>query len=83
MKGYTPGSGFDQLRVSKQAVLDGTLDLDTASTYTTGLATKLKVLTMTNRVGKFNQLKDTRLANGREWFAGYNASGVTLGVRKV
>jgi fibronectin-binding autotransporter adhesin len=82
LKGSTPGSGFDQLRVTQQAVLDGKLDLDRASTYEPGLITKLKVLTTASRVGKFNQLQDTAIPNGREWYAVYGSHDVTLGVVK-
>jgi hypothetical protein len=83
LKGSTPGSGFDQLRVTRQSVLDGTLDLDTASGHAPGTSTKLKVLTMTNRLGAFKQLKDPGLPNGREWYADYNAGDVTLRVRQA
>jgi len=83
LKGSTPGSGFDQLRVTKQAVLAGTLDLDRATTYAPGLTTKLKVLTMASRLGKFERLQDTTLPNGREWYAVYGSRDVTLGVIKA
>lgn len=83
LKGSRPGTEFDQLRVAQQAVLDGTLDLDTASGYTPTTSTKLKVLTMTSRLGEFRQLKDTRLPNARAWYADYNAGDVTLRVRRV
>jgi hypothetical protein len=83
LKGSRPGSGFDQLRVTGQTVLDGTLDLDTASTYAPGNTTKLKVLTMASRLGKFDQLKDTVLSGGREWYAIYSLRDVTLGVVRV
>jgi fibronectin-binding autotransporter adhesin len=82
LKGSTPGSGFDQLRVTEQAVLDGTLDLDRATSYTPGLTTKLKVLTMASRLGRFDRLQDTTLPNGREWYAVYGSHDVTLGVIK-
>ena len=80
LKGSTPGSGFDQLRVTRQAVLDGTLDLDRAPTYIPGLTTKLKLMTMASRLGKFDRLQDTTLPNGREWYAAYGPRDVTLGV---
>jgi hypothetical protein len=82
LKGSTPGSGFDQLRVTKQAVLAGTLDLDRATTCAPGLTTKLKVLTMASRLGKFDRLPDTTLPNAREWYAVYGTRDVTLGVIK-
>jgi fibronectin-binding autotransporter adhesin len=82
LKGSTPGSGFDQLRVTRQAVLGGTLDLDRATTYTPGLTTKLKVMTMASRLGKFDRLQDTTLPNGREWYAAYGPRDVTLGVAR-
>jgi hypothetical protein len=78
-----PGSGFDQLRVAGQAVLDGTLDLDTASSYAPGSATNPKVVAMTSRLGEFSQSKDTGLPGGREWYATYNAGDVTLRVRRA
>ena len=82
LKGSTPGSGFDQLRVTKQAELAGTLDLDRATTYSPGLTTKLKVLTMASRLGKFDRLQDTTLPNSREWYAAYGSRDVTLGVAR-
>jgi hypothetical protein len=83
LKGSTPGRGFDQLQVTRQAVLDGTLDLDRASTYTPGLTTRLKVLTAGQRLGKFGGLKDPQLPSGRQWYAIYRALDVTLGVRRA
>jgi hypothetical protein len=83
LKDSTPGSGFDQLRVTKQSVLDGTLDLDTASGYAPGLTARLKVLTMVRRLGTFDQVKDTVLPGGREWYATYRSRDVTLGVLKA
>jgi hypothetical protein len=83
LKGSRPGSEFDQLRVSMQAVLDGTLDLDTASGYAPTTSTNLKVLTMASRLGEFSQLKDTRLPNARAWYAAYNTGDVTLRVRRA
>lgn len=84
LKGSTAGRGFDQLRVTKQAALDGILDLDTASTYTPGLTTRLKVLMAGQRLGTFDRgLKDPQLPNGREWFAIYRPLDVTLGARRA
>jgi hypothetical protein len=83
LKGSRPGSEFDQLRVSMQAVLDGMLDLDTASGYAPTTSTNLKVLTMASRLGEFSQLKDTRLPNARAWYAAYNTGDVTLRVRRA
>ena len=80
LKGSTPGSGFDQLRVSRQAILDGTMDLDRATTYTPELTTKLAVMTMASRLGRFDRLQDTTLPNGREWYAAYSPRTVSLGV---
>jgi fibronectin-binding autotransporter adhesin len=83
LKGSTPGNGFDQLRVTKQVALAGILDLDRATTYAPGLTTKLKVLTMASRLGKFDRFQDTTLPNGREWYAVYGSRDVTLGVIKA
>ncbi len=83
LKGTTPGSGFDQLQVTGQALIErGTLDLLTASGFAPGTSTKLKILTAGQRSGGgFTRLQNLQLPNGREWFAIYNPRDVTLGVR--
>jgi len=84
LKGTTPGGQFDQLQVTGQALLDwGTLDLDTASGFTPGNTTKLKVMTAGQRTGAFDSLKDPQLPNERKWYAIYNTGDVTLGVRRA
>jgi fibronectin-binding autotransporter adhesin len=85
LKGTTPGSGFDQLQVTGQALVDwGTLDLDTATGFAPGTSTKLKVLKAGQLSGDgFTRLQDRQLPSGREWFAIYNPGDVTLGVRRV
>jgi hypothetical protein len=84
LKGNTPGTGFDQLQVTSTASLNGgTLDLDTASGYSPGSTTRLKVLAAGTRSGSFATLKDPLLPNGRKWYAVYNPKDVTLGVRRA
>ena len=85
LKGATPGRQFDQLQVTGQAFVDwGTLDLDTARGFTPGKTAKLKVLAAGQRSGSgFTRLKDPGLPNSRQWYAIYNPSDVTLGVRRV
>lgn len=85
LKGTTPGRQFDQLQVTGQAFVDwGTLDLDTARGFTPGKTAKLKVLAAGQRSGSgFTRLKDPGLPNSRQWYAIYNPSDVTLGVRRV
>jgi hypothetical protein len=58
------------------------MDLDRATTYSPGPTTKLKVLTMASRLGKFDRLQDTTLPNSREWYAIYGSHDVALGVAK-
>jgi hypothetical protein len=83
LKGATPGTGFDQLQVTGEALVNwGVLDIDTG--FAPGTTTKLKVLTAGKRSGSgFTRLKDPGLPNDREWYAIYNPLNVTLGVRRV
>jgi hypothetical protein len=83
LKGATAGSSFDQLRVSGQAALDGTLDLNTARGYAPSTSTKLKVLPSGSRVGVFKRIDDALLPNSRKWYAIYGPTGVTLGVKRA
>lgn len=81
IKGATPGSGFDQLRVTDTTLLNGgTLDLDTARGYVPGTRTELKILTAGVRSGTFGLIKDGELPNGRQRRPLYNARDVTLWV---
>jgi fibronectin-binding autotransporter adhesin len=83
LKGATPGTGFDQLQVTGEALVNwGVLDIDTG--FAPGTTTKLKVLTAGKRLGSgFTRLKDPGLPNDREWYAIYNPLNVTLGVRRA
>jgi hypothetical protein len=83
LKGTTPGTKFDQLQVTKEALVNwGVLDIDTG--FAPGSTTKLKVLTAGKRSGSgFTQLKDRALPNGREWYAIYNPLDITLGTRRA
>ncbi len=85
LKGTTPGSGFDQLQVTGQALVEwGVLDLDTAEGFSPGTSTKLKVLRAGQVLGDgFTRLEDGQLPSGREWYAIYNPGDVTLGVRRA
>jgi hypothetical protein len=83
LKGTTPGTTFDRLQVTGEAVVSGgVLDIDTG--FAPGSTTKLKVLTAGKRSGAgFTQLKDPALPNGREWYAIYNPLDITLGTRRA
>lgn len=83
LKGTTPGTRFDQLQVTGEALVNwGALDLDTATGFAPGTSTRLKVLTAGQHTGGgFTRLTDTQLPSGREWYAIYQPTSVTLGVR--
>jgi hypothetical protein len=83
LKGATPGTRFDQLQVTGEALVSwGVLDLDTGFAPTS--TTKLKMLTAGKRAGGgFTRLKDSGLPNAREWYATYNPLYITLGTRKA
>jgi hypothetical protein len=85
LKGTTPGTKFDQLQVTGEALVTwGALDLDTASGFAPSTSTRLKVLIAGLRSGSgFTRLQDSALPNGREWYAVYNPTGATLRVRNV
>jgi hypothetical protein len=85
LKGTTPGTKFDQLQVTGEALVDsGVLDLDTATGFAPTTTTKLKVLRAGKRSGGgFTGLKDPGLPNSREWYAIYNPLDVTLGTRRA
>jgi hypothetical protein len=83
LKGTPPGTGFDQLQATGEALADWSmLDFGTAAGFVPDTSTKPKVLTAGQRSGGgFTRLWGLQLLNGRGWFAIYNPRGITLGVR--
>jgi hypothetical protein len=71
---------FDQLFVSDQATLDGTLDVTLGSSYTPAVGDSFEILTYGSLSGNFADSNLPPLASGEQWSESYGSNGLTLSV---
>ena len=80
LAGTTAGTGFDQLNFDYQASLNGTLVVRIAPGYQPAVGDSFRILTASQRTGKFATVTTTGLAAGLKLVDSYDATGVTLTV---
>lgn len=66
LAGNVPGSGYDQLEISGQATLNGTLDLNLLNGFTPSAGESFDLFNGST-VGSFNQVNLPTLGNGLSW----------------
>jgi hypothetical protein len=77
--GHDPGTGYDQLIIGGNAVLGGTLELDSISSFVPQAGDQFEVLTAASQTGHFLQVIGP-LASGTVWVPHYNGSNVVVAV---
>jgi len=78
--GTIPGSDYDQLSVSGQASLSGTLQIALANGYAPPLGHEFTILTAETVGGTFTELRGAALPGGKRFEPVYEASRVKLRV---
>ena len=76
--GLVPGAGFDQLKVTGNADLDGTLKVSLVPGFIPVSGDAFRVLTFGSGVGQFAAFNDADPADGVSFEAIFDASGLTL-----
>ena len=78
--GLTPGSQFDQLKVSGQAILSGTLNLCLANGFVPAVGDRFEILTFGSRAGDFAVINGLEIGNSKRFEATYSSDRLTLEV---
>lgn len=78
--GTTSGTQYDQLVVTGEAVLDGTLDVSLYNEFSPSLGESFTILTYTSHTGSFDTLNLPTLGLGLAWKIAYESTAVTLTV---
>ena len=80
LAGTVPGTGFDQFNVDLQASLGGALLVNIIPGYQPAVGDTFRILTTSQRTGKFATVSTAGLMAGLKLTATYDATGVTLTV---
>jgi len=83
LAGLTVGTQYDQLAVSGNASLDGTLDLVLLNGFVVQLGDNFVLMTYSSESGQFATLDLPTLKWGEGWQLSYNANDLTLSVVAV
>lgn len=78
--GTTPNTQHDQLVVTGEAALDGTLDVSLIDEFSPSLGESFSILTYTSHTGSFDTLNLPTLGLGFAWKVAYESTAVTLTV---
>ena len=75
LNGINPGSGHDQLAVTRSATLAGLLDVTLVPGFTPGVGDSFTLLSCGSRVGIFGQIDLPNLPGDRRWVTTYDPAG--------
>jgi hypothetical protein len=78
--GTQPGVTYDQVAISGNAVLTGTLEISLINGYLPPLNSTFAILTAGAVSGTFPTVTGTAIGNGRKFNVVYNGTAVTLQV---
>lgn len=82
LNGINPGSGHDQLAVTRSATLAGTLDVSLAAGFTPEIGDSFTVISSGSRIGTFDAINLPTLPADRLWQTTYDpdSSGLAISV---
>ncbi|MEM8864369.1 MAG: peptidylprolyl isomerase [Planctomycetota bacterium] len=80
LRGPTAGADHDQLAVTGNATLDGTLDISTIANFSPTLGSEFTILTAGSIVGEFTSLAAPDLGDALGWHVEITADEVVLSV---
>jgi hypothetical protein len=78
--GTTAGSGYDQLNISGQAILSGTLNLNLIGGYTPNIGDSFIIVGYGTYLGNFQTITGLRFSSGKRFDVQYNSTSIVLTV---
>ncbi|PKN86869.1 MAG: hypothetical protein CVU46_06345 [Chloroflexi bacterium HGW-Chloroflexi-8] len=81
LAGTTPATTYDQLAITGNAILDGTLDVSILAPFVPAAGNSFTILTYASRTGTFGTLDLPALPSGLEWETSYETNAIILTVR--